>query len=347
MPLLWKIVTADLGINVLALFMVRGVDQEYMTEVMIASLLTTLVLNAGLVYWALLPLRGLEHTAYRVWHGDLDARVRTPRFADRNIARIGETLNHLLDNVTADRIRMRALASQVISAGDKERAHIARELHDSTAQSLGALDLMLAAVLRDAPAQDVATGRLRVMQQIVGETLAEVRTLSHSVHPRILDDLGLVAAIEAAARMAREQTGIDARVSADVRTPVPPEVASVLYRVAQEAMWNAVRHAEADSLLVAVGCDGGAASLEVVDDGCGFDVEATEARREGLGLFTMRERLALVDGVLAITSRAGAGTRVRAVVPLDAASAADAPPATTGRVSAGGGSGGSGGRGVA
>jgi signal transduction histidine kinase len=314
-PLLGKLIVADVLINLASLAVVQNADPAYVTEILIVALIATLLLNAALVYWALLPLKGLESTAERVSQGNLDARVRPSPFADRNITRIGRTLNQLLDGVTADRARMRHLASQVISAGDRERAHIARELHDSTAQSLSALDLLINAALRDV--RDGGTAeRLRVMQGIVGETLSEVRTLSHNVHPRVLDDLGLVAAIEWLARRTREASDVETRVASDVRTTLPMPVASVLYRVAQEAVRNAVRHASPAVIQITIVGDDTRAELEVADDGCGFDAAAAHARRDGMGLFIMRERLALFDGDLDITPRPGGGTRVRATVPL-------------------------------
>jgi signal transduction histidine kinase len=314
-PLLGKLIVADVLINIASLAVVQNADPKYVNEILIVALVTTLLLNAALVYWALLPLKGLESTAVRVSRGNLDARVRPSIFADRNITRIGRTLNQLLDGVTADRARVRHLASQVISAGDRERAHIARELHDSTAQSLSALDLLMTAALRDAG--DGATAeRLRVMHGIVAETLSEVRTLSHNVHPRVLDDLGLVAAIEWLARRTREQADVEARVTSDVRATLPMPVASVLYRVAQEAVRNAVRHASPDVIQITIVGDEARAELEVSDDGCGFDAAAAQARRDGMGIFIMRERLALVGGDLDIAPRPGGGTRIRATVPL-------------------------------
>jgi signal transduction histidine kinase len=315
-PLLAKLVIADTIINVLSYLAMQNARQQYAQEIMVVALVVVLVLNAVLVYWALLPLKTLEAAAVRVSRGDLRARVRLPWLADRNIARIGNTLNALLDGVTADRARMRALASQVISAGDQERAHIARELHDSTAQSLSALDLLMTATLRDG-CDAALTERLHVMQQIVGEALTEVRLLSHAVHPRVLDDLGLVPALEGLARQTRETTGLEARVTSDVRTTLRPDVASALYRVAQEAVRNAVRHAGARTIRLAVTGDASAATLTIVDDGAGFDVGAAEARRTGMGLFTMRERVGLVEGTLEITSEPdGGGTRLHAWVPL-------------------------------
>jgi signal transduction histidine kinase len=310
-PILHKLVVADVLINVAAYLVLRAASPEWTTEIMIVSLAVTLLLNAALVWWALLPLRELEATARRVSQGDLDARVAEQRLADRDIARIGATLNKLLDGVTADRRRMRQLASQVISAGDQERAHIARELHDSTAQQLSALEMLVTTSLRDSPSGPLHE-RLGVMREIVVDSLAEVRALSHNVHPRVLDDLGLVAALEFLARRTREQSGLAVHMTSDAQLEPPPAVASVLYRVAQEAVRNAVRHAQPRDVTVRVAVGPGDASLTVTDDGSGFDLGAAEAARRGMGLFVMRERMALIAGTLEIESTLGKGTSVRA-----------------------------------
>lgn len=315
LPLLWKLIVLDLVISLLTYGVTRNAAASQQGEIITVALVVTLALNAGVVYWALLPLRRLEDVATRVAQGAFDARVPAFRSADRDIARIGGTINQLLDIVLADRARVRSLAAQVIRAGDQERAYISRELHDSTAQSLGALDLLLAAALRES--QDPATAhRLALMQSIVDETWRDVRTLSHTIHPRVLDDLGLTAALEWLARRTREETGIAASVSAVVTGAPPVSAASVLYRVAQEAVRNAVRHANPTHIEINLAADDEVARLVIADDGCGFDVHAGERARSGMGLFIMRERLELLHGQLEITSRPGAGTKVQAAVPL-------------------------------
>lgn len=313
-PLLGKLVVADLLINIVAYIMVRNANPNYVNEIMVVALATTLALNAMLVYFALLPLKTLEVTAVKVSSGDLAARVPKTIIADRNIARIGETLNTLLDGVLADRERMRALASQVIIAGDQERAHIARELHDSTAQALSALDLLLTASLRHGEA--MPPERLRLMLDIVGETLQEVRTLSHNVHPRVLDDLGLVAALEWLLQRTRTGGMIDTEIVSDVDSAIPQAVGSVLFRIAQEAVGNAIRHANPTKIVILISATGTNITLEVTDNGRGFDPATVEASRTGMGLFIIRERVALVDGALDISTVLGAGTTLRARVPL-------------------------------
>jgi signal transduction histidine kinase len=312
-PLLAKLVVADIMINVAAVWVVGSAPPRANVEIILTFLIVTLVLNAVLVWWALLPLRALEATTLRVARGDLEARFAASPLADRNLARIGRTFNELLDRLTADRAGARQLAAQVISAGDRERARIARELHDSTAQSLSALEMMLSAAIQEPPGP-ANPERLAMMHDIVKQALAEVRTLSHTVHPRVLDDLGLVAAIEQLARRTRHQSPVKVWVASDDLGAIPHVAASVLYRVAQEAIGNAVKHASARELRVSVRMTGRDVVLEIRDDGCGFNVGAAEASMRGMGLFSMRERLGLVGGTLVILSAPDAGTTVRATV---------------------------------
>ncbi|HEX6049203.1 MAG TPA: sensor histidine kinase, partial [Gemmatimonadaceae bacterium] len=148
--------------------------------------------------------------------------------------------------------------------------------------------------------------------------LEEVRMLAHTVHPRVLDDLGLPAALR---RLAREfQTTSRATIAIDADesgAQVPPTLASVLYRVAQEAINNAVRHASPTNVEVRLTTSASEVTLEVMDDGRGFDVDEAERRRPGMGLFTMRERVSLVNGTFTIDSSPGRGTKVVVTLSLD------------------------------
>ncbi len=283
----------------------------------VAAILSAVVaLHLALVLIALRPIRDLETVASRVWKGDFGARVAHSSVADKEVLRVGSMFNLLLNGLAADRTRLRALASEVIAAGDRERAALARELHDSTAQHLAALQLQLAAAARDTT-DPVLAGRLTEARDAAASTLQEVRALSHSVHPAVLDDLGLDAALRRLARDASHGNGIDIDVNTVlVSEPMPANVAGVLYRVAQEAVRNAVRHAAPRHVRIGLLRTRATATLEVTDDGCGFDLAAAERRRTGMGLLSMRERAALIDGTLDIKTADGDGTTVVAVVPL-------------------------------
>jgi len=310
-----------LGANALALAVFAGVlnlasPSRASWPVLIGAGVLAIAVFGSVAAIALLPLRGIEAVASRVWRGDFGARVDTSPVADRDMKRIGTIFNLILDDLVADRTRVRALATAVIDAGDRERATLARELHDSTAQQLAALVLQLSAASRDAKDPALAE-RLESIRDQAKESLEEVRLLSHTVHPRVLDDLGLSAALTKLGREVHDVNGLDIDVSSTVDGTVPPTSAAVLYRVAQAAVHNGVKHAAARRVDLRLTIQGDQAVLEIVDDGRGFDVVDAEQRRPGMGLFTMRERVALAGGRFDIHSTPGAGTRVRAAVPLD------------------------------
>lgn len=329
-PLVGKIAGAN-AIIVLAALVValaasgNGSGEMRFVLLLASALAISLVVNVMLVLLALRPLVDLETTAQRIWRGDLNARVPHSLLAHSDLQRVGSALNVLLDGLAADRARLRALASDVISAGDRERAHLARELHDSTAQSLAALLLELSVLARenDNPRLGERIDRVR---RIVSDVLDEVKLLAHTVHPRVLDDLGLAAALRLLAREAEDRSAARFEVEAgNGLDQLPASHASVLYRVAQEAANNALRHGQPRTVTLRASVAAGVAKLEVTDDGVGFDVEEAERTRPGMGLFTMRERASLVGGALEIHSERRRGTRVIATVPTTPMAPAETP----------------------
>src|SRR5260221_11367852 len=214
---------------------------------------------------------------------------------DGTSASVGETMTALLDRLAEARARERRLGAQVISAQEEERARAARELRVSPAQILTAVMLQLHAAARESTT-DPLNARIATLRELAGEALEEVRSLSHTMHPRVLDDLGLAAALEWLARQTRDQAPLDVHVAtAEIEPPLPATVAAALYRIAQEAIRNVVRHSQARHLDVRLRRDGKQVVLEISDDGRGFDVARAEQRRPGMGLFSMRERVTLVN----------------------------------------------------
>ncbi|MEO5818332.1 MAG: sensor histidine kinase, partial [Gemmatimonadaceae bacterium] len=183
-------------------------------------------------------------------------------------------------------------------------------------QILTAVMLQLGAAAHESTSAAL-DARIATLRELAAEALEEVRSLSHTMHPRVLDDLGLAPALEWLARQTQAQEPLDVQVvAAKFDPPIPAPPAAALYRVAQEALRNAARHAQASHVDVSLRRDGRSAVLEIVDDGRGFDVERAEARRPGMGLFSMRERVGLVNGRLTVSSAPGRGTQIVAIVPL-------------------------------
>jgi signal transduction histidine kinase len=313
-PLVVKLVGASaLALVIMATAWV-SLDPDVHRSLVLGIAAVALLAHVVLVIIALGPVHDLEQLAARVWGGDYAARFRDSSVADEEVVRVGTMFNTLLDGLSADRARMRALAEEVVAVGDRERAALARELHDSTAQRMAALLLQISALAREARDPELAQ-RLVDLREAAAEMTEEVRLLASSVHPRVLDDLGIVAAVKKLARDTRRVSDIEVRVIAPDSVDVPQAIGSVLYRVAQESVRNAITHSGARRIDISIERSPDLVSIAITDDGNGFDVDEAMRRRPGMGLFTMRERVSLVDGTFEIRSDAS-GTTVAAAIPL-------------------------------
>jgi signal transduction histidine kinase len=316
-PLRIKLAGANIliALTAAAILLAPVTSSRIMAGVVILAIVLSVTVNVALVSVALRPLRALEDTATRVWHGDLGARVPESAFADPEMRRAGGTINLLLDSLTADRTRARLLAIEVIRARDKECARISHELHDSAAQRLAALTYELSAAAQDS-VDPLLSQRLDSIRTNALDVMEEVKALSHVMHPRVLEDLGLTPALEQLLRQVQQEQGISVHLKTTTASVgIPVEITSVLYRVAQEALHNAVHHGKPTSIEVTLDVDDVAVSLCIRDDGQGYD-DQTTAVNPGVGLFSMRERIALVNGTFNVKSALRQGTLVSVTIPL-------------------------------
>ena len=214
-----------------------------------------------------------------------------------------------------DRIRLRDFGKAAMRATEEERQRIARELHDDTSQHLAALLIRLRLAQRDANPATRAT--IEGIRADLMETSEGIRRIARGLRPPELEDAGLSAALRAHARSVREASGLDIRVeigSGERRLASSAQL--VLYRIVQEAISNAVRHADPTTVSVRLHAEGRHVVAEVRDDGRGFDVEAERRSGGGLGLMGMLERAASEDGHVVLESTPGEGTRVALYLPM-------------------------------
>lgn len=276
------------------------------------------VVNYVVLRAAFEPLDSLERLGEAVRSGDLSARASSTGFTEPQLTRLVDTFNATLDELEHNQRRLRELVTQVIEAQEGERRRIARELHDDTAQILFAQLLNITA-LKDSPISEVKAVAARLEPMTV-DAIEGVRRLALELRPPALDDLGVREAIGDLTQRLAENSGIrvdfDDRLS---RERLSPEIELVLYRVAQEALTNVIKHARATSVVVLLVREPGSVVLEIEDNGRGFDPELVTRRDErglGLGLFGMEERAALVGGTLLFSGLQPQGTSVHLAIPL-------------------------------
>lgn len=225
-------------------------------------------------------------------------------------------LKRTQDELARTRGELEALTAELIGLRERERRSLSRDLHDGIGQGLSALKMMIAGARRRPPA-DVDAALVNAAQ-VADELLNEVRELARSLRPPQLDDLGLAAALRWHIDRSVRACGLACRFSDNLgEARLPAEVEQGAFRVAQEAISNAVQHAQAYAVSVQLTRGERALELQVADDGLGFDPQRRQDDgRHHLGLIGMRERVQALGGVFSVDSAPGRGCTVRALFPL-------------------------------
>jgi two-component system sensor histidine kinase UhpB len=311
-PLLWRILATNATV-ITAAVAALAFSPAHIPEpanvrsalVVVGGLAVVLVANLFLLRRALTPLRRLTELMGRV--DPLRPGERIPIYGtDSEVVELTEAFNEMLLRLETER---RESTNRTLAAQEAERLRIARELHDEIGQRLTAILLQLSRSSTNAspPVRE----QLGEAMETARSTLDEVRTIAAQLRPVALDDLGLISALGVLAEQMSEQSGVevDARFSQDL-PQLGQDGELVVYRVAQEALTNAVRHAEANSIRLDLSATPDSVLLSVRDDGKGLN-----GAFPGNGVRGMRERALLVDATLAIED-ADRGTEVLLRVPV-------------------------------
>jgi len=234
----------------------------------------------------------------------------------------------LLQRMQDNQGEFQRLARSVYRVQEEERGRIARELHDGIGQNLTALKHQFALIAaRLEPQQKDLRERMDAGIALCAQTLEDTRVLSRLLRPQVLDDLGLEAALQWLARTLGEAGGVQVQLDLAALTMLDSGLQTVVFRIAQEALGNVVRHARATSATVQLQSRGDWLRLAIEDDGAGFDVGdalATSSAGRSAGLTGMRERARLYGGELRIESAPGR-TRLQIAFPLAAQTATLGP----------------------
>lgn len=218
------------------------------------------------------------------------------------------------------------LLHQVVSAQEKERQRIARELHDGTGQLLTALGLGFAATANNIYSNPtLVQERLTTLKEMVNQALKDLRDLISDLRPSVLDDLGLIPALEGLVKVFEDRlrdSGKQLKVFMEVGGNVhrlQPDVETIAFRITQEALTNIAKHAQATKVIIRLTFKEPCLNLFITDNGSGFEVEKyfnQRATTPAWGLLGMQERVALVGGNFQIHSQVGDGTTIDVCLPL-------------------------------
>jgi two-component system sensor histidine kinase UhpB len=313
--LLWRVFLVNAVVWVVAVALlawtpvtVHRVATPRELVVLAIGLAIMLAVDLFLLRRVLGPLRRLAALMGAVEPGQPGRRAEPSEGAGREVALLAEALNSMLDRLEDER---RESGRRALVAQESERSRIARELHDEVGQTLTAVALRAQQAAGEPSTQGDALGEIA---DTVLRSLDDVYRIGRELRPEALDDLGLVNAMIALCSRVGRQGGIRVRRRLDGHLPeLSDEVELVIYRVAQEALTNILRHAEAREASVTLERVADRVVLVVSDNGRGLP----ERRREG-GLGGMRERAMLIGAELEVSSTDGLGTQVRLAVPAEA-----------------------------
>jgi signal transduction histidine kinase len=226
------------------------------------------------------------------------------------------------EEVIVSREELRELSDQQRSVRDAEQKRIAREIHDELGQELTGLKLGIHLLKRNVVARVDGESRSAMETEIDGlskqvdSTIGAVRRIATDLRPSVLDDFGLVAAIDWQTNEFGERSGIECIFSSNVSNlDIDPDSSTAIFRIFQEALTNVARHADATRVRVKIELRGSTVSLTVADNGKGIDKEVLK-RTKSLGMLGMRERARLIGGSVAVSRSDDGGTRVELIAPL-------------------------------
>ncbi|MCX5727501.1 MAG: PAS domain-containing sensor histidine kinase [Nitrospirae bacterium] len=249
---------------------------------------------------------------------DRRVQIRTQELASVNESLVAEVAERMQTEASLESSRqaLQKLAFQLLRVQEEERRRISRDLHDDINQRLALLAMDIEVVERQlSSSSGNVGGAVRAIQDRVVELSDAVRHLAYQLHPSILDDLGLPIALQRLVDDFTARSHIRGNFGhKNIPAVVPQEIASCLYRIAQESLNNVARHAAASRVDVELTRSLSGLMVTITDNGVGFDSEQPRHGPHGLGLLSMKERVALVHGVLQVSSAVGKGTRVQVEV---------------------------------
>jgi signal transduction histidine kinase len=261
---------------------------------------------------------------------DLKQEVVQRRAIEESLRISQQTSSALLKKSRELQEELRQLSRQLLSAQEEERKKISRELHDVIAQTLTGINVRLAALKTDSTVSSKELqSKITSTQQLVEKSVDIVHRFARELRPSVLDDLGLIPALQSFMTGYMKDTGIRVTLTAFAGIEqADGSTRTVLYRIAQEALTNVARHAQASQADLSIQNPHGGICMEITDNGCGFAVEGKGSAKKNnrLGLLGMRERIEMIGGTFCVESAPGKGTTIRVEIPSVSEKATHPPP---------------------
>lgn len=328
-----KVGSVRIGMSENSIF--QSID-DFSQQILVTTILISIfgLLGAMMMsHLATRPIRDLAYVSRKISSGDFTQRVSTQ--GEDEIAHLGHSFNTMASSIELstrerdalvrelqenEKIRQELL-KKVISAQEDERKRISRELHDETGQSLTSLLLGLKLLNETEDVQQKADMVIE-LKTVASKTLQEVHRLAVELRPTVLDDMGLVTAIERYVNSFTHQYNIDVgfHVQTKSNSRLPEETETILYRIVQEALTNVAKYAQAQNVSVLLEQKADFINLIVEDDGLGFEVDRvlhSTIKDSHLGIAGMKERTALLGGEFSIESVLSQGTTVYVRIPVE------------------------------
>jgi signal transduction histidine kinase len=286
--------------------------QEHPTQI------SEILQREGYASWVCVPVSAQAQILGTICLSSRGNRTLQPGYlnflqAIGNVIGIGIANRKLLDNLSLKEEQLRNALRRAVELQEEERKRIARELHDGVSQALTSILIRLRALDAEDD-QETLLDRLEGLRYLTAETLEELRRLSLDLRPAALDNLGVVPALRWFSQRSSESSGIEIRFDGpDYLDRLPPEMEITLYRIAQEAILNAIRHAQASAINIRLERGTHSLWMTIEDNGQGFEMDKIKS---GLGLIGIQERIALLDGEIKIDSSPDDGTKLWIELPL-------------------------------
>lgn len=302
-------------------FTERGTELLSVMLFALTGITVSVLLNLWIVRSALHPLFELRQFVDGFDFVETSQRGLALTNPDPDTDLLASSLSTLIEQLEKSNHQLRLISKRAINAQEEERKRIARHLHDETAQSLSSLIINLERLEKRLPEDSGEfKTQLTAARELSASILDELRNIIHGLRPAILDDLGLVPAIRWYARSNLEEAGIKVEVQVpEEPLALPPDLKTMLFRIAQEGVNNIVRHSGARSAVITLGCDKNEIYLWLQDDGSGFQVAQSQGdaiRMRHWGLVGIQERVDLVNGQFSVKSSPQTGSRIQVTIPL-------------------------------